>query len=148
MVFKFFKTMPTTATIRAVLARMGCQRIIPEALRTKRVGVDFIAVVQKNTEDAQEIVRNKTMLRGTDLYVGPDKYEGDWERKESGKSLAPHPGRTKPLAPYPRTELWEGAFKETIGTRRETGKEKGEEATRWRGNATSIGPNRLSREGI
>ena len=64
VVFKFFKTMPTTATIRTVLARMGCQRIIPEALRTKRVGVDFIAVVRlKNTEDAQEIVRNKTMLR-------------------------------------------------------------------------------------
>ena len=46
-------------------------RITPEALRTKRVGMDFIAVVRlKNTEDAQEIVRNRTMLRGTDLYVG------------------------------------------------------------------------------
>ena len=111
---KFFKVQPTTAMVKAILTKMNCQFITPEALRSKRVGKEFVAVVKmKTADDAQTVLKNKGVLRGTNFWVGPDKYESDWERQEqsSRREKAPPP-KPRSMVSFPHTELWDGVFKD------------------------------------
>ena len=105
MVIKYFRTQPTAAAIRTVLRKLECEQIEPVAIRTKRVGRDFIALVRFNTaEEVQTIMRNRLMLRGTSLWIDTDKFEKDWERKAESEP--------KPLSSYPHTELWKDVFQD------------------------------------
>ena len=54
---------------RAVLRKLECEQIEPVAIRTKRVGRDFIALLRFNkAEELQMIMRNRLMLG--DITVG------------------------------------------------------------------------------
>ena len=122
LVLKFFKEQPTASTIKKILSRMGCGLTALDAMRVKRVGKEFIAVIKmKSAEDAQRVLRNKTMLRGSDLWIGPDKYEEDWDsegkggagqrRRETQRVSRP------PLSSYPHTELWADLYRDTSPSR-------------------------------
>ena len=102
MVMKYFPIQPTSAMIKNVLRRMECQFIEPAAIRSKRVGNEFIAVVRfARAEDLKTILRNKQMLRGTKMWVGVDRFEQEWDDKRTERPVS------KPLSSYPHTELVE-----------------------------------------
>ena len=156
LVLKFFKAQPTADTVRRILSKIGCGTVVPEAMRVKRVGKEFIAVIKmKSAEDAQRIMRNKTLLRGSDLWIGPDKYEDDWEGEgKSGGSQrrreAPRESRP-PLSSYPHTELWADLYRDTSPPRYDFVKETrlpGNGRKGRRGGGTRRGEDRARSEWI
>ena len=132
MVIKYFRAQPTAATIKAVLRKLDCGQIEPVAIRSKRVGHDFIALVRfSKAEDLRTVLSNRLLLKGTSLWIDVDKFEKDWGRKTE-----PEP---KPLSSYPHTELWSDVFQDRP---RNKGNGPGNGRRRGRGRGSGWGSGR------